>query len=146
MKKMQEVERLIAAGLLQDAANKLQNDIQTKLDGLFGGSTQNDWVVDAEAQLELYPDIQHLVEDLTGIQSHPVVKPVLYVTFVHRGAVGLAWTPTPQSNFLYYRLRRAIPTSVPTAERVNADAVQRYGIAPETHVPRHAIGDVVPAT
>lgn len=59
--KLDAVIKLIAAGVYQDAINKLHNDLRAKGDGSIDGSTKNDWITDPEAQEEICKMIDDLI-------------------------------------------------------------------------------------
>ena len=46
------------------AIKKLSKDIGAKMDALFGGRKNNDWIVDAEAQASTHPMVHELIEAL----------------------------------------------------------------------------------
>ncbi len=52
----------------QDAIEKLQNDIGTKMDSYAGGEKNNDWVTDEKAQEPIYKDVQKLIKELQELQ------------------------------------------------------------------------------
>ena len=48
--------------ILNEALNKLQNDILAKTDGYFGGNPNNDWIETQEGQELVYPMVLNLIE------------------------------------------------------------------------------------
>ena len=48
--------------ILNEALNKLQNDILAKTDGYFGGNPTNDWIETQEGQELVYPIVLELIE------------------------------------------------------------------------------------
>jgi hypothetical protein len=45
----------LAASLILEAVDKIENDLMAKTDGFYGGNPQNDWLVTQEGQDLLYP-------------------------------------------------------------------------------------------
>src|SRR5437867_11814533 len=60
--KLAAIKRQLADGLLIDAIDKLQLDILAKLDGSFGGSSGDDWIISPQAQEIIFP----VVSDFTA--------------------------------------------------------------------------------
>jgi hypothetical protein len=67
MEKLDEVGMLINEGQYSEAADKLENDILTKMDGFSGGIPANDWIIEEEAQLEIYAKVQNLIAMLRDL-------------------------------------------------------------------------------
>jgi len=62
--KFNAVNKKIVGDELQDAADKLANDILTKMDGCLSGNPKNDWIIDCIAQKTLTDLIGTLVQYL----------------------------------------------------------------------------------
>lgn len=52
----------------QEAMDKLQNDIGSKMDSYAGGEKNNDWITDEKAQEPVYRDVQKLIKELQDLQ------------------------------------------------------------------------------
>jgi hypothetical protein len=61
---LQAVIDLINAGEIQEAIDKLQNDIRAKADGSLGGNPNNDWIMDPAAQQDICSMIDDIIADL----------------------------------------------------------------------------------
>lgn len=61
------VANLIQAGKIQDAIDKLKDDIRAKLDGSLGGNPKDDWITQPLAQDELAVKIDCLVAYLEAL-------------------------------------------------------------------------------
>jgi hypothetical protein len=61
---LQAVIDLINAGEIQQAIDKLLNDIRAKADGSLGGNPNNDWITDPAAQQEICAMVDDIVADL----------------------------------------------------------------------------------
>jgi hypothetical protein len=61
LSKLSEVETKVDDGDINDAINKLQNDIRQKMDGCGTEADKNDWILDCGAQSALQNLIDNLV-------------------------------------------------------------------------------------
>jgi hypothetical protein len=59
---------LIGSGELEEAIDKLQNDLRSKMDGCPLEVDQNDWIINCEHQKELQAMIDSIVELLKSYQ------------------------------------------------------------------------------
>jgi hypothetical protein len=50
--------------LYNEAISKLENDILGKMDGFWGGGSNNDWITDSYAQDEIYPLITDAINEI----------------------------------------------------------------------------------
>ena len=62
MNKLDAVGKMIDKGNFNVAATKLEDDILIKMDGDFGGDPSDDWIIDEEAQQEVYPMVVELID------------------------------------------------------------------------------------
>jgi hypothetical protein len=65
--KLDEIQVLIDQGYYQQALNKLENDIRSKMDGCYGGNPKNDWITDCAAQGQLLALVDDLIAYLQSI-------------------------------------------------------------------------------
>jgi beta propeller repeat protein len=67
--KLTTVIQMVEQGQYAEALDKLQNDILQKTDGcaLTGASDKNDWIKDCTAQLEIYPKILSIIDQVRGL-------------------------------------------------------------------------------
>lgn len=63
--KLKEVFLNIENKKYEDAANKLRNDIRSKMDGSLGGNPKDDWIIDPIAQKDLAEMIEGLILHIT---------------------------------------------------------------------------------
>ena len=60
--KLDAVGQLINIAEYEEAATKLEDDILSKMDGFNGGKSKNDWVIEEEAQKEIYSLVVELID------------------------------------------------------------------------------------
>lgn len=58
--KLEEVTELINNGSYEEAINKLEKDIRAKADGYFGGKSNDDWITNYSAQLQIKTMIDNI--------------------------------------------------------------------------------------
>ena len=69
LNKLSAVLALIGSGELEEAIDKLQNDLRTKMDGCPPEADQNDWIIDCSHQYELRARIEIIVGLLESYQA-----------------------------------------------------------------------------
>jgi hypothetical protein len=65
--KLEEILVMIEGGRYQEAIDKLENDLLTKMDGSLGGNPNNDWIIDPDAQGQLSDIINALITYLRSL-------------------------------------------------------------------------------
>jgi hypothetical protein len=67
--KLDVIQKMIDNENYQDAIEKLQNDILTKIDGFHGGDPDDDWIIDEVAQNDVYQKVVNLILILEGLNK-----------------------------------------------------------------------------
>jgi hypothetical protein len=71
LNKINAAQEMIADGLYEEALDKLENDILTKMNGCAetGEPDKNDWIITCEGQSQLYPLIIEAIENVKGLMN-----------------------------------------------------------------------------
>jgi len=74
LKKLDVILKKIQQGKFQAAVDKLRDDILPKIDGFSGGDPSDDWIVEQTAQIDLFTQVNNLIDALEKLLSQGLPK------------------------------------------------------------------------
>ncbi|MFC1540089.1 kelch repeat-containing protein [Gemmatimonadota bacterium] len=112
--KLDEVQEMIETLDFQGAIEKLVHDIRAKMDGSFGGTPKDDWIISSTAQAAIYPVITDLINTLSE-ESGTAVQPQIPIRIEDETPLEMSLSQNYPNPF---NMETQIRFSLPTVERV----------------------------